>query len=146
MKAYLVRLEETRELVGLFFALSFDDLLDMVNECCAPSDCEYAVLDRSVGLLDPHSGAPVIPAGIDLDDEDEDDMDELTGLDAIPGRLTLTASLHESLQDELLDWDALDPMLAHHGSQIDALLSSPQGRRYYHERMLDLAEQISNAL
>ena len=38
--AYLVRVIETKKIVGFFVVNRFDDLMDVVDELCDPGGCE----------------------------------------------------------------------------------------------------------
>lgn len=44
MPAYLVRLADTRDLVGFFFAEEVDQLEMIIDECTDVPDCEYVEL------------------------------------------------------------------------------------------------------
>jgi hypothetical protein len=41
MPAYLVRIIDTRDMVGFFVADEMDELIVAVDECTDPGDCEY---------------------------------------------------------------------------------------------------------
>lgn len=53
MRAFLVRVIETKDLVGIFVASSVLELADLVDECCDPHMCEY-VSAKSGGLYWEH--------------------------------------------------------------------------------------------
>jgi hypothetical protein len=58
--AYVVRVQETKEIVGFFVVERFADLADVVDELCDPSGCE-AVKLKSHGGIFIDGGAPGIP-------------------------------------------------------------------------------------
>ena len=60
MTAYLVRLKENAELVGLFVSPGPEDLWDYVDECCDPYACEFVALPPG-GLYLHNAGAPTVP-------------------------------------------------------------------------------------
>jgi len=69
MPAYLVRLIDTRDLVGFYFADAPDDLITIIDECTEVADCEYTEL--------PDGGitweSPAIPVPIEIDKDDPND-------------------------------------------------------------------------
>jgi hypothetical protein len=85
--AYLVRLCDTRDLVGFFYADEIDQLELIVDECTDVPDCEYVELPFG-GIM---WGSPAIDVPIEIGD-DSDDTDE----DAIPDFPWPSASLSES--------------------------------------------------
>lgn len=70
MRAYLVRLKNNAELVGLFVSPCANELWNYVDECCDPFACEFLKLPPG-GLYIDHSGAAKIPTVI-ADPEDEE--------------------------------------------------------------------------
>jgi hypothetical protein len=53
LKAYFVRKAENREVVGLFVASSAMQLAALVDECCDPNICEYAIAKMGgIAVLD----------------------------------------------------------------------------------------------
>jgi hypothetical protein len=77
MPAYLVRLIDTRDLVGFFFAEDIDDLDVIVDECTDVPDCEYVELPE--GGIMWESPAIDVPIEIDKDsvEVDENDIPEM---------------------------------------------------------------------
>jgi hypothetical protein len=77
MPAYLVRLCDTRDLVGFFFAEDDDQLELIVDECTDVPDCEYVELP--LGGIMWQSPAIDVPIEIDKDsvEADEDDILEV---------------------------------------------------------------------
>jgi hypothetical protein len=69
MHAYLVRLKENAELVGLFVSPNTRKLWDYVDECCSPVACEYVALPPG-GLYLHKAGAATVPTTIDPDSND----------------------------------------------------------------------------
>ena len=72
MPAYLVRMIDTRDMVGFFFAEEVLELEMIVDECTDVPDCEYVEL--------PHGGimweSPAIDVPIEIDkDSDQDEVD-----------------------------------------------------------------------
>jgi hypothetical protein len=66
MPAYLVRIEQTRDIVGFFFADTMEELLDAVDECTEADGCEY--VEMPVGGL--MWTSPAIPVPIDHGSDD----------------------------------------------------------------------------
>jgi len=64
VKAYFVRKADNREVVGLFVAPSVVVLAALVDECCDPNICEYAVAQAG-GLIVPDVAASKWPLGQD---------------------------------------------------------------------------------
>ena len=60
MNLYLVRLQDSAELVGLFLSPDVEALWRFVDECCDPFVCEYVELPPGGIYLD-GSGAPRVP-------------------------------------------------------------------------------------
>lgn len=77
MPAYLVRLCDTRDLVGFFFAEDPGELELVVDECTDTPGCEYVELPR--GGIMWESPAIDVPIAIDKDvtEVDEDDIPEM---------------------------------------------------------------------
>jgi hypothetical protein len=68
MRAYIVRLKDGAELVGIFVSPSVDTLWRYVDECCDPYECEFLRLPPG-GLYLGKPGAASIPTIIeDLED------------------------------------------------------------------------------
>lgn len=78
MAAYLVRLKNNAELVGLFVSPTVDLLWEFVDECCDPSECEFVTLPSGGIYLD-QAGAPTVPTKIEYPFEDQDIPDWFTG-------------------------------------------------------------------
>jgi len=57
--AYLVRLKENREIVGIFVA-ERSSLDIAIDECCDPGACEYVKLSMG-GIYKDNGGAPAVP-------------------------------------------------------------------------------------
>lgn len=60
MPAYLVRLKENKEIVGIFVSADKESLSLFVDECCDPAACEYTKLGNG-GLFLANRGAPAVP-------------------------------------------------------------------------------------
>jgi hypothetical protein len=75
MPAYLVRILDTRDLVGFFYAEDEDELEFVVDECTDVGDCEYVELPT--GGIMWESPAIDIPIEVDKDREDENDIPEM---------------------------------------------------------------------
>jgi hypothetical protein len=73
MPAYLVRLIDTRDLVGFFFAEEVDQLSIIVDECTDVPDCEYVELPD--GGIMWESPAIDVPVEIDRDSSGPDEGD-----------------------------------------------------------------------
>ena len=63
MPTYLVRIIETHDFVGVFFADNIRQLIIIVDECTEPDECEYTRMTRrhhvdKPGDTDPHSDPP----------------------------------------------------------------------------------------
>ncbi|KRR06820.1 hypothetical protein [Bradyrhizobium valentinum] len=69
MPAYLVRLIDTRDLVGFYFAAEPDALVTIIDECTEAADCEYAELPD--GGISWESPAISVPIGIDKEDPND---------------------------------------------------------------------------
>lgn len=84
MPAYLVRIIDSQDLVGIFFASNVTQLMVTVDECCDPGDCEYA----SLGVGGIMWTRPAIPVPIELPEDVDDASFEV---DALPwGAATMT--------------------------------------------------------
>lgn len=81
MNAYMVRLADSHEVVGIFVARSIDRLWWAVDECTSPQDCEYRKLGEG-GVFVPGRTSAQWPTrtihdrikddgGIHPDDEDD---------------------------------------------------------------------------
>jgi hypothetical protein len=92
MPAYLVRLCDTRDLVGFFFAEEVDQLELIVDECTDVPDCEYVELP--LGGIMWESPAIDVPIEIDKDSVEADEND-------IPEVPRPSASLSESWRSVL---------------------------------------------
>jgi hypothetical protein len=77
MPAYLVRLVDTRDLVGFFFAQDADDLQVIVDECTDVPDCEYVELPEGGIMWE----SPAIDVPIEIDrhriEVDENDLPDV---------------------------------------------------------------------
>jgi hypothetical protein len=87
MPAYLVRIIDTRDLVGFFFAEDADDLELIVDECTDVPDCEYVELPDGGIIWE----SPAIDVPIEIDKESVELPDE----NAIPDMPWSGASLTE---------------------------------------------------
>ena len=83
MSAYLVRVTDTKELVGLFVCGRLADLGWLVDECCDPGGCEYR--RHTFGSIYwPEQGKPVFGdydretdlSGVALSDSTLQDLDD----------------------------------------------------------------------
>lgn len=68
MPAYLVRIIETRDLVGIFVADDEDDLEIVVDECTDVPECEYAELPGGGVMWE----SPAKPVPLDPGDPEDD--------------------------------------------------------------------------
>jgi hypothetical protein len=77
MPAYLVRIIDTRDLVGFFYAEDEDELEFVADECTETADCEYVELP--VGGIMWESPAIDVPIekSADSPTDDEDDVPDL---------------------------------------------------------------------
>jgi hypothetical protein len=73
MPAYLVRLISNRDIVGLFAADDFDNLVVTVDECTDVSACEFLEMPDG-GII---WSSPAIPVPIDLGDDESTEIPEL---------------------------------------------------------------------
>jgi hypothetical protein len=64
---YLVRLINNHDLVGIFIARDFREMLITIDECTDPGSCEYVSLDAG-GIM---WTDPAIPIPIDVSDTDD---------------------------------------------------------------------------
>lgn len=71
MTAYVVRVMNSQELVGLFSASNLTSLIELVDHVCDPGACEYARL-RDGGMIF-EGTAPVVPLVLIRGDEDGND-------------------------------------------------------------------------
>jgi hypothetical protein len=79
MQAYLVRVIDTHEIVGIFVCRK-SDMLHVIDECCDPCICEYTKLDDG-GIFFPHRSDVKVPVEYDEEtDECKNDIrwEELT--------------------------------------------------------------------
>ena len=63
MRAYIVRLQRSAELVGIFISPSIHHLWDFVDECCNPFVCEYVARPPG-GVYWSEAGAAKVPTPI----------------------------------------------------------------------------------
>ena len=141
MSMYIVRLAETLEFVGIFAAGNESELAGFVDEIVAPCDCEFAHCPNG-GLISAASGAAMVPMpALDPLDVELGIAGPVDFADAMRG-LRPTAAVEVALQSSRLQWRPLDPMIEHPGSQLDALLSTAEGRAYA-ARMFREAHQVS---
>ena len=99
MSGFIVRVIETRELVGFFGADSLVALRDCVDEVCDPGSCEYARLEQ--GGVTFGRGAPTLPCP---------EPDENGGTNAFRSLwpiATLTEAWCGALFDDQLIWKRL---------------------------------------
>eukprot|EP01035_Chromulina_nebulosa_P011591 gene11591-15483_t len=68
MPTFLVRIIETRDLVGIFSADSVEQLILTVDECTEPDSCEYARLSVAGGIM---WASPAIPIPIEFPDDSD---------------------------------------------------------------------------
>ena len=73
MPAYLVRIIDTRDMVGFFFVEDIDRLEVLVDECTDTTDCEYVELPD--GGIMWESPAIDVPIEIDKDSSEPDEAD-----------------------------------------------------------------------
>jgi hypothetical protein len=71
MPAYLVRLIQTRDIVGFFVADDFNDLVIAVDECTDVPACEYVEMPAG-GIM---WTSPAIPVPIDISDRKDESAD-----------------------------------------------------------------------
>jgi hypothetical protein len=69
MPAYLVRIIDTRDMVGFFVADEMDELIVAVDECTDPGDCEYIEMPPG-GIM---WTSPAIPVPLKAGDPEDDD-------------------------------------------------------------------------
>lgn len=103
MKAYLVRVIDSQELVGLYWAKNEAGLYDLVDESCPPAHCEYTPLPE--GGIVWEETAPQVP--FDMDDEGE----SLDRREAWAHKFCFTEALHfkvYNFADDGRKWTALD--------------------------------------
>ena len=79
MPAYLVRIEDTRDIVGFFFAETMEGLLDAVDECTDADGCEY--VEMPMGIM---WTSPAIPVPIDRGSDDPKDDHPTEELEDLP--------------------------------------------------------------
>jgi len=93
MNVYIVRLIDRKELVGVFWADTIDDLVTLVDECTDPAVCEYRTAHRGgfywPGLLSPMFDDICKSTDLELDNYTEALKTEL--------------SMCESTQDDLIN-------------------------------------------
>jgi hypothetical protein len=65
MPAYLVRIIDTHDIVGFFYADKMDELLVAIDECTEPVDCEYIELPPG-GI---YWGSPAVAVPLQFKDE-----------------------------------------------------------------------------
>ncbi|WP_441242505.1 hypothetical protein [Tardiphaga sp. 768_D3_N2_1] len=65
MPTYLVRIIETHDLVGVFSADNIVQLIDIVDECTEPDECEYTRMGPG-GIM---WGSPAIPIPIAIPED-----------------------------------------------------------------------------
>jgi hypothetical protein len=70
VRAYLVRLIENRDLVGIYVARDMDQLLFLVDECTDIDGCEYVKLPAG-GIMWTSPACPIPPDRIGDSDGDE---------------------------------------------------------------------------
>ena len=70
MANYIVRLKETKEIVGIFSATNLTMLADMIDEVTDPFDCEYSPIDDDGGIIWHRPKEAAVP--IEGDDMPED--------------------------------------------------------------------------
>lgn len=81
MQAYFVRMQNDRQVVGIFTANSIESLQDLVDECTDPADCEYLVMGEG-GLFQPSRVKGQFPprnSGEPFYEPDPDDEQALVG-------------------------------------------------------------------
>lgn len=118
MPLTIVRNISTRRFVGLYAARVLDELALLVDETCAPCDCEFAHMPS--GGLAVTVGAPTVP--FIADKECQVDL-----VEAMPG-LIPTAELMTAFCDSSIAWTSLDPENLCAGSIIETLLRTLGGR------------------
>jgi hypothetical protein len=65
---YLVRVTESKEAVGIYFAMSLANLRDMVDELTDPGGCDYRSMPE--GGLTFGNRCPAVPLNNDLEDKE----------------------------------------------------------------------------
>src|SRR5258706_14232585 len=73
MAVYLVRTIDDHDLVGIFNASNFDDLVVAVDECLEPADCEYQRMGTG-GIM---WTSPAVPIPVPHDENAADDGEEV---------------------------------------------------------------------
>lgn len=106
MQAYLVRLCDDRQVVGIYAAASLTALQDLVDECTDPAGCEYLAVGQG-GIFQPSRVGGQFPprnSGEPLYEPHPDDGQALCGASYTDG---WDARLHSGKA-----WKALVPALA----------------------------------
>lgn len=122
MPLTVVRIIATRQLVGIYASADTQELCTLVDELCTPCDCEFAFLPNG-GVAVLGATSPTLPL------RDRPATGGSSRGSTLP-TLSPTVAIDTALHDQDLIWQALDPMLSHPGSQLDALLSTPSGRAH----------------
>lgn len=78
MTAYLVRLKNSAELVGLFVSPRAEDLWYYIEECCDPNACEFVALPPGGMYLD-QAGAATVPTLVPDPEPEESYPDWFSG-------------------------------------------------------------------
>ena len=91
MATYLVRTIDDHDLVGIFAASNFEELIVLVDECLDPANCEYQWM-KSGGIM---WEGPAVPIPIQTTEEQDEDPTD----NAEPGVPWAGASLSESWWD-----------------------------------------------
>jgi hypothetical protein len=63
MNLYLVRIIDTKEILGIFFDKDHDDLCWSIDEFMNPNECEYAELEIPFSMVWLQIGTPKEPKG-----------------------------------------------------------------------------------
>ena len=67
---FVVRMIESRELVGLFDAKTINDLALLVDECTSPNECEFMQVEHG-GIYWGKCGTPVLDVDGDFEPDDD---------------------------------------------------------------------------
>jgi hypothetical protein len=124
-----VRFAATREFVGIYAVDDTYELCSFVDETCTPSECEYAVLPNG-GMVSFSAAAAAAVVPLPHPSVLDIELGIAPNFNELMPNLRPTAGVSVALHDKHLVWEPLDPMVAHPGSQLSALLSTPAGRAH----------------
>lgn len=103
MTAYLVRLKNNAELVGLFVSPADDMLWEFVDECCDPYECEFVTLPPG-GLYLHQAGAPTVPTLIPDPEQEDSFPDWFSGATVSELWLGIFHSGYGELEWQAIEW------------------------------------------